>query len=190
MDTGNSTRATLVLLGGGLFIGLAVGAVVFFGLPSLQPSAGTDRSTSSTPAPITGAPAPDFTIQNTSGKPVTLSSFKGQPVLINFWATWCVPCRVEMPAIEAMVQKYKGDGFVALAVDADETLPEVIEFVTGINLTFEILMDPGMTVNDMYRVRAYPTTFFVDRDGVIVALQIGSLTESQLADNLNKILPK
>lgn len=190
MESGSSTKATLLLLGGGLFIGLAMGAAVFFGLPTLRPSSGATRSTSSTPAPIVGAPAPDFTLKNTKGQNITLSSFKGQPVLINFWATWCVPCRVEMPAIEAAYQKYKSQGFAVLAVDADETLQEVTDFVNGIGLTFEILMDPGLTVNDMYRVRAYPSSFFVDGEGMIVALQIGQMSESQLSDNLARILPK
>ncbi len=132
MESGTSTRATLLLLGGGLFIGLAMGAVVFFGLPSLRPSSGAARPVSATPAPIVGAPAPDFTLKNIQGQDVTLSSFAGQPVLINFWATWCVPCRVEMPAIEAVYQEHKGEGFVVLAVDADETLEEVTDFVENL----------------------------------------------------------
>ncbi|HLB49892.1 MAG TPA: redoxin domain-containing protein, partial [Anaerolineales bacterium] len=72
----------------------------------------------------------------------------------------------------------------------DEPLKDVTEFVNDLGLTFEILMDPGSTVNDRYQIRAYPTSFFVGRDGTIVSLQIGSMTESQLEENLAKILPK
>lgn len=192
MESGNSTRATLLILGGGLLIGLTIGAVVFFGLPTTQTAtAGRAPTTvAADAAPITGSPAPDFTLKNIHGKEVTLSKFKGQPVLINFWATWCGPCRIEMPAIEAAYQEYKGGGFVVLAVDADEPLKDVTEFVNDLGLTFEILMDPGFTVNDRYQIRAYPTSFFVGRDGTIVSLQIGSMTESQLEENLAKILAK
>ena len=190
METGNSTRATLLILGGGLFIGLAIGAVVFFGLPTVKPVTGTVAAAGGAPAPIVGSPAPDFTLQNIKGAQVTLSNLQGQPVLINFWATWCGPCRIEMPAIEAAYQKHKGDGFAVLAVDADETLKEVADFVDALGLTFEVLMDPGLTVTDQYRVRAFPSSFFIGRDGTIVALQIGVMTEAQLAENLDKILVK
>ncbi|MEK6573031.1 MAG: redoxin domain-containing protein [Chloroflexota bacterium] len=192
METGNSTRATLLILGGGLLIGLTIGAVVFFGLPTTQTATagGAPTTVAAGAAPITGSPAPDFTLKNIHGQEVTLSKFKGQAVLINFWATWCGPCRIEMPAMEAAYQKYKDEGFVVLAVDADEPLKDVTEFVNDLGLTFEILMDPGSTVNDRYQIRAYPTSFFVGRDGTIVSLQIGSMTESQLEENLAKILPK
>ncbi|HLF02064.1 MAG TPA: redoxin domain-containing protein, partial [Anaerolineales bacterium] len=89
METGNSTRATLLILGGGLFIGLAIGAVVFFGFPAVQAINPTPAVTSVEPAPIVGSTAPDFTLANTQGRQITLSKLKGQPVLINFWATWC-----------------------------------------------------------------------------------------------------
>jgi len=190
VETGNSTRATLLILGGGLFIGLAIGAVVFFGFPAVQAINPTPAVTSVEPAPIVGSTAPDFTLANTQGRQITLSKLKGQPVLINFWATWCGPCRVEMPAIEAAYQKYKGDGLAVLAVDAGETEKEVKEFGAALGLTFDLLLDPTMSVNDAYRVRAYPSSFFVGRDGTIVAMQIGTMTEGQLAENLDQILPK
>lgn len=192
METGNSTRATLLILGGGLLIGLTIGVIVFFGLPTGQTTTAGDSpaGAAADAAPVTGSAAPDFTLTNIHNKKVTLSKLKGQPVLINFWATWCGPCRIEMPAIEAAYQQHKDEGFVVLAVDADEPLKDVAEFVGDLGLTFEILMDPGLTVNDRYRVRAYPTSYFVGRDGTIVALQIGTMTESQLEENLAKILPK
>jgi peroxiredoxin len=93
-----------------------------------------------------------------------------------------------MPAIEAAYQEHKDNGLTVLAVNADEGLTEVTSFVKSLDLTFEVLMDPGMTVNEAYRVRAYPTSFFVGRDGTIVAMQIGVMTEAQLAENLSKIL--
>jgi peroxiredoxin len=191
METGNSTRATLLILGGGLLIGLAMGAIVFIGLPTFgsNGSAATNVGGGApAPAPIVGSPAPDFTLKNIKDESITLSDLKGKPVLINFWATWCGPCRVEMPAIEAAYQAHKGEGFTVLAVDADEPKADVVEFVNALDLTFEVLLDPGLAVNDLYRIRAYPSSFFIGRDGVVAAYQIGTMTEPQLADNLDKIL--
>ena len=179
-----------MILGGGLLIGLTLGGAVFFGLPTGQPAPSPVADASGQPAPLTGSPAPDFTLTNTQGKSITLSDLKNQPVLINFWATWCGPCRTEMPAIEAAYQKYKSDGLAVLAVDADESKQEVVNFGNSLNLTFDLLLDPGNSVNDLYRIRAYPSSFFIGRDGLVVALQIGVMTEAQLAENLAKILPQ
>jgi peroxiredoxin len=188
METGNSTRATLFILGGGLLIGLLMGAVVFVGMPRFNASATTPLPSDGTPAPMTGAPAPDFTLTNINGTEVSLKDLKGNPVLINYWATWCVPCKDEMPAIEAAYQEHKDTGLTVLAVDADEGLNEVINFINTMDISFEVLMDPGSTVNELYRVRAYPTSFFVGRDGTIKAMQIGVMNEAQLAEHLAKIL--
>jgi peroxiredoxin len=191
MEADNSTRATLLILAGGLLIGLAIGVVVFVGLPAGQAAtSGAALAAGGTPAPapIVGLPAPDFKLNNTAGQARSLSDFKGKPVLINFWATWCGPCRIEMPAIEAAYQAHKAEGFTVLAVDVDEPLADVTRFMAELNLSFEALLDPGAVVNDQYRIRAYPSSFFVRRDGIIAAMQIGSMTESQLNANLAKIL--
>ncbi|MBI3242705.1 MAG: TlpA family protein disulfide reductase [Chloroflexi bacterium] len=191
MESGNSARATLLILGGGLLIGLAIGAIVFIGMPTLANNglaANGGGGGTPAPAPIVGSPAPDFTLTNINGGTVTLSDLKGKPVLINFWATWCGPCRVEMPAIQAAYDANKSDGLTVLAVDADESKADVVDFANALDLSFEFLLDPGLVVNDLYRIRAYPSSFFVGRDGTIAAFQIGSMTESQLADNLAKIL--
>lgn len=188
MESDNSARATLLILGGGLLIGLAIGLVVFVGLPPAQSAGATAAGGTPAPAPIVGSPAPDFNLQNIAGQATALSALKGKPMLINFWATWCGPCRIEMPAIETAYQQHKAEGFTVLAVDADEPLADVVAYVNALGLSFEVLMDPGLVVNDLYRVRAYPTSYFVDRNGVVAVLQIGSMTESQLQKNLEKIL--
>lgn len=185
-----SARASLLILAAGLLIGLALGLVVFYGLPSLTgdglPSVVRPGGPTATPAPapVVGAPAPDFTLLDLAGNPVTLSSLRGQVVLINFWATWCGPCRIEMPAIERRYEQYRSQGFAVLAVDADEPATEVSAFVHAYALTFTTLLDPGLVVNDLYRVRGYPTSYFVDRSGMVRALHVGSMTERQLDDYL------
>lgn len=138
-------------------------------------------------APFVGAIPPDFSLFNLSGEEVSLSSFSGQPVVINFWATWCAPCRVEMPAIQSRFVKFADQGLVVLAVDFDEPADTVADFRDEFGLTFEILLDPGAEVQQLYRNRTYPTTFFIDPDGVIQVQHFGPMTEGQMDDNLAKI---
>lgn len=175
-------------------MGVAAGLVIFVGLPSLS-AAGQPVPTTAPdgaaipPAPIAGAPAPDFSLLDLEGQSVSLSDQAGNPVLINFWATWCGPCRIEMPFIEAQYQANKDNGFAVLAVDFDEPKADVEAYVRSLGLTFTVLLDPGGVVNDLYRVRGYPSSFFIGRDGVIKVVHIGVMTEAQLADNLSKVLP-
>lgn len=129
------------------------------------------------PAPEVGAPAPDFALQTLQGDRVSLNALRGQVVLVNFWATWCGPCRLEMPAIQA---RYNDGGFAVLAVDFNEPAPKVQTFVAELGLSFPILLDPGGAVQELYRVRAYPTSFFVDAAGVIQIMHIGEMRADTL----------
>ncbi len=131
-------------------------------------------------APEKGALAPDFALKNLDGEVVRLSDFRGRPVLINLWATWCGPCRLEMPLFEERFQMFKDDGFVVLAVDFDEPAEAVAAFGDELGLTFDLLLDPGAKVQKLYRNRTYPSSFFVDREGVIQVQHIGVMTEGQL----------
>jgi peroxiredoxin len=192
-----SSGAALALVGAGLLIGLAAGVVLFYGIPAWPggqpgsvalPGGPTPLSGATpAPAPVVGAPAPDFTLKDLGNTDVTLSSHKGHVVLINFWATWCGPCRVEMPAIERRYEVLKDEGFVVLAVNVDEQITDVSAFVHELDLTFPVLLDPGAKINDLYRVRGLPTSYIVDREGVIRQLHIGLMTEEQLDGYLAKV---
>jgi len=138
-------------------------------------------------APVGGALAPDFTLVNLDGENVSLSDFHGQPVLINLWATWCGPCRIEMPTIQSRFEEYREEGFIVLAVNFDEQRTDVQSFRDEFRLTFQMLLDPGAEVQRLYRTRSYPTSFFVDRNGVIQAQHIGVMTEGNLDSNLAQI---
>jgi cytochrome c biogenesis protein CcmG/thiol:disulfide interchange protein DsbE len=138
-------------------------------------------------APVKGSIAPDFRLQNLDGEEVQLSDFRGHPVLINLWATWCGPCRLEMPAIQDRFELYEQEGLVVLAVDFDEAESTVNDFRDELGLTFQILLDPGANVQKLYRNRNYPSSFFVDEAGVIQVHHIGVMTEDQLDDNLAEI---
>ena len=117
--------------------------------------------------------APDLTLQALDGETVTLSDLRGQVVLINFWASWCPPCRNEMPAIQQVYKEYRDEGFTVLAVNSQEQDARVAAFAEQLGLTFPILMDRDGSVFDDYRVTALPTTFFVDRAGVIQGVTTG-----------------
>ena len=133
-----------------------------------------------------GRPAPDFELVNLSGEVVRLSDFKGRPVLINFWATWCGPCRLEMPAIQERYTQLS-PRFEVLAVNFDESADKVEVFVDELGLTFPVLLDPGAKIQDLYRVRGYPTTYLVDANGNIQVHHVGFMTEEQLDRYLEQV---
>jgi peroxiredoxin len=133
-------------------------------------------------------PAPPFTLRTPDGDVISLSDFAGQPVLINFWATWCPPCRYEMPFLQAAYEKYKSQGFVVLAVDIQET-PEVVKpFLQELGLTFPVAMDRSGAVSSAYRIQAIPTSIFVNRDGVVVDIHRGALTPDVLQGYLDRLI--
>lgn len=121
--------------------------------------------------PSTQAPA--FSLADLNGKTVTSSSFKDKVLLINFWATWCAPCREEMPALDRLQHKMKDKGLtvIGIAIDSDKAL--VSEFIAKIKSSFPVLHDPEMTCHDAYKVFSYPTTFLVDKQGVIQKYWVG-----------------
>jgi cytochrome c biogenesis protein CcmG/thiol:disulfide interchange protein DsbE len=138
-------------------------------------------------APVPAALAPDFALEDLTGTEIRLNDLHGQPVLINFWATWCGPCRLEMPAIQERYERFKGEGLVVLAVNFDEPASAVETFRGELGLTFPLLLDQGAAVQKLYRIRGYPASYFIDADGVIQVQHIGVMTEGQLDENLTRI---
>ena len=137
-----------------------------------------------------GEVAPEFELLDTDGNTVSLASYVGQPVMINFWATWCAPCRIEMPEMQAVYEAYEEDGFVILALNQDESAETIIDyFYDEMNLTFTPLLDTNSVVSASYGVYGFnPSSFFIDREGVISARHIGPLTASQLESYLEEII--
>jgi peroxiredoxin len=137
--------------------------------------------------PTPGSIAPDFKLFNVDGDSVSLSEFRGKTVLVNFWATWCGPCQIEMPAIQSRFEQFKDDGLVVLAVNFDESQQAVAEFRDEFALTFELLLDPGAEVQKLYRNRSYPASFFIDTQGIVQVQHIGVMTEGQLDNYLEQL---
>ena len=118
--------------------------------------------------------APDVVGTGPDGTPIRLSDFRGKVVFLNFWATWCVPCRREMPAMERLYREFKKRGFVVLAVNLQEGPSAVKTFVRELKLTFPVVLDPKGAAAIAYAVRSLPATYLIDRDQVIVGRAIGA----------------
>jgi peroxiredoxin len=125
----------------------------------------------------------DFTLTDLQGKSWHLADLHGKVVLVNFWATWCPPCRKEMPDLEALYDKYKGKGLVVLAI-SDEESGKVVPFIAERKIGYPVVLDPGGTVHKAYLVEGLPKSFVYDRDGKLVALSIDMRTKGQFLEML------
>ena len=127
------------------------------------------------PSPREGFPAPDFTLAALDGTPTTLSDLRGQVVIVNVWASWCGPCRAEMPALEALYAENRDRGLAVLAVNStvQDTVTDAQAFADSLSLTLPIVFDTDGTVTRTYLVRGLPSTFFIDRQGVIRSVVFG-----------------
>lgn len=138
-----------------------------------------------------GYVAPDFSLQTLKGKSVKLSDFRGKNVIVNFWATWCPPCRVEAPELEKYYKANKNNDFTILAVDltgTEKNPSDVKGFVDDHGLTFPVLLDTDNNVSTTYRVMGYPTSYFIDKKGVIHRKVVGAMNENtvkQLVAEMN-----
>ncbi|MCF6178500.1 MAG: TlpA family protein disulfide reductase [Geopsychrobacter sp.] len=144
-----------------------------FPLPAL---AGSDRPQVTPQLVTAGRMAPDFTLENMQGENVTLSQFRGKVVIVNFWATWCPPCRREMPSMEVLHQTFKDDDLVLLAINVENGGRGVVSgFLKESPYSFPILLDSQAEVQKLYGVFQFPESFIVDRNGLVVKKVIGAV---------------
>jgi thiol-disulfide isomerase/thioredoxin len=135
----------------------------------------------------------DFTLQSLAGDSVSYSDFAGKPVIINLWATWCPPCKKEMPYFQTAYEKYENQGLVILGINYtyQQVLSEVTTFVNEAGLTFPILLDTtGEVSSDIFNLQGLPETFFIDPEGIVQHVQIGDLSADELEGYINLILPQ
>lgn len=137
-----------------------------------------------TAAPVVGCPAPDFTLTDLDGNAVRLSDFRGKVVFLNFWATWCPPCRAEMPAMEELYREYRDKGVVIIGVDLGESRSSVKSFVEENGYSWTFVIDSTGEVARDYMVTGIPSSFFIDKDGIIRALQVGSMSRATMEARL------
>ncbi len=172
-----------------LFYGFVILAGLFWIWFSAAPGGGT--SAGGIPAPQAGFLAPNFTLDTLDGGTVTLSNLRGQVVLLNIWASWCPPCRAEMPAMQRVWEEYQEQGVVVLAVNStgQDTPADAQAFVSENGLTFPIPLDTGGEVTRLYRVSSLPTSFFIGADGVIREVVIGGpMAEALLRSRVEQLL--
>ena len=137
----------------------------FLSSPSVQARPQSERS----------AFAPEFVLPSLDGRTVRLSGHQGKVILLNFWATWCPPCRAEMPSMERLYQAYRDRGLVILAISSDRMGRSVVEpYVQERGLTFPVLLDPGAEVFSQYGVRGLPTSYLLDRQGRVFSADVGA----------------
>ncbi len=219
-DLGNrrrQSRATWLL--GSLIIGAALGGFIFL-MTRPQSATDTNEpeaaviavSTSSlaTPFPVVstvaavepstqdvqygveiGQPPPEFTLMSLDGNEVSLADYRGQPVLINFWASWCPPCRLEMPDLVKAYEAHQDKGFVVLAIDLtfQDSIADVETFVEEFGMTFPVLLDQdGVVTNEQYRLLGLPMSVFVNREGIVTRLHIGAMTGEQVDEFVAEIM--
>ncbi len=139
-----------------------------------------------------GQPAPDFTVPDLSGQPVTLQSYKGKKVvMMDFWATWCGPCRMSMPGLQELADKFKGQDLEILSVNQGETADQVSQFINRQKYTFHVVLDQDQAIANKYSVQAIPTLVIIDKNGVVQWLSVGySKNEDDLRELVEKLIKK
>ncbi len=139
--------------------------------------------------PLNGHPAPAFTLARVGGGELSLAELRGHPVVLNFWATWCAPCEAEMPELEQVYRRYGHVGLVVLGVNQGEGEATVRAYGERLGITFPLLRDGDMGIGRRYHVEALPTTFFIDREGIIREQVVGQMNTAVLRQRLRSIFP-
>jgi peroxiredoxin len=165
-----------LIVGGVILIG-AVLALVFSSTPNVMIG----------PAQI-GKPISSFSLTDLQGVTHSIADYKGRPVLINGWATWCPPCKAEMPALHDFYLKHKAEGFELLAINSGESRSAVQQFIDQKGFTFPVLLDTNKDVLDGLGVSGLPTSIFVGRDGTVKTIHIGGLTPDAIEQQLTPLL--
>ena len=148
----------------------------------------TGVSMDPTQSPRVGELAPDFNFETPEGEPTSISQLFGEPVLLNFWATWCSPCRHEMPFLQQVYEDWPEDKLVLLTINVGESSSQVAEFMQNYGFSFPVLLDSEGNVAQRYNVRGIPTTVFIDKYGVIQEIKVGAFrSKAEIESSLSQL---
>lgn len=173
-------KPILLLVSAAVVLTVALSLIVGAGLPERSQFTGQVLDNGLVVAPELNAVAPNFTLNSLEATAITLEDLRGTPTLINFWATWCVPCRIEMPVLQEFYDEHRASGLRVLAVNIGESPDIIRSWVDELGLTFDILQDPQQSLMTLYQVRGQPSTYFVSPSGVITSIFYGPVSAEQL----------
>lgn len=140
--------------------------------------------------PPVGTPAPDFEIPALDGGTVRLSDHRGQPVIINFWASWCPPCRKEMPDFQEVYDRYRADGLQFYAINVGESQVTIRDFAARLGIDLPILIDAGEEAQTVYNILPLPATFFIDRDGIVRGVYQYQMSRAQIEAEVQRLMAR
>ena len=166
---------------------LAVALLVITGLPQRQYFTG-ELIAGAWTAPEINALAPQILQTTLADVQINLQNLQGQPIIINFWATWCAPCRLEMPELQALYEQYHDNGLMILAVNMGENRTTIRNWITEFGYTFDVILDQDQILFERYQVRGQPSTFIVSPQGIITHIFYGATTERSLLNALSPFL--
>lgn len=166
----------MLMIGAGF---LAIGITIVLLSKNETNASASSQDFSAIPAKV-DYPAPELTLTSLDGTSVSLDAHRGQVVLVNLWATWCPPCREEMPTLLAFYEKYKSNGFVLVAIDQGETADLVMPFVEEFKLTFPVWLDEGNLAGRKFNTMNLPSSYVIDRNGRVKLMWIGGISEKNL----------
>jgi thiol-disulfide isomerase/thioredoxin len=174
----------LLLLGFGLIL---IAASVYFVLRDTR-DATAQTDLSAVPVKVNFA-SPELTLTDIQGVTYSLADYHGQVVLVNLWATWCPPCKAEMPTLQAYHDKYQSEGFAVIAVNDGDPTPDVIKFVQDYRLTFPVWLDPTYTATeDAFKTMNLPSSFVIDREGTVRLSWVGEISNKMLEKYVTPII--
>ncbi len=181
---GRNLTLPVILLGVGL---LLIAAAAYF---ILQSNSSDVPSSDLSAIPIKmDYPAPDLSLNDLNGSPVSLADYRGKVVLVNLWATWCPPCKEEMPALETFYRKHKDDGFAIVAVNDGDPTPDVVQFVKDYGLSFPVWLDPTYIATEKkFKTMNLPSSFVINRDGQVVLSWVGGINLRNLEKYVTPVI--
>ncbi len=185
MESAYSNRQNLILMliGGGLVL---VALAAFFALPQSQGKSAKGNLLAA-PADVR-FPVPDVRLTDLQGLPVAFTDYEGQVIFYNAWATWCPPCKEEMPTLQAYYQAHQHEGFVVIAIEDGQPVDEVAAFVKELGLTFPVWPDLKWVATETFRINSLPTSYVIDRKGIVRQLWRGAITRDALEKYVSPLL--
>ena len=184
-----SAAVPLLLIGSGLIILSILGFILWpkdTGSPETEPADPVNVQ-SSIPIEVE-FPAPSLTVNGLDGQAVSLQDYHGKVILVNNWATWCPPCKAEMPTLQEYFEEHSDQDFMIVAIDAGDPTSDIINFVDEYGLTFDVLADPNMTALAAFRNNSLPSSYVIDENGIVRLAWTGTISHEMLEKHVSPLL--